>query len=106
MLGLVGTNGIGKSTALKILANKLRPNLGRYEKEPGWEEVLQVCDLALHCEHAAFPWLGAAELLYKNAGGQPQGGDQASGISAAAVVDIIVRRQYCQVCERNGEGDD
>lgn len=27
--GLVGTNGIGKSTALKILANKLKPNLVR-----------------------------------------------------------------------------
>ena len=31
MLGLVGTNGIGKSTALKILAAKLKPNLGRYK---------------------------------------------------------------------------
>lgn len=30
VLGLVGTNGIGKSTALKILAGKLKPNLGRY----------------------------------------------------------------------------
>jgi len=27
----VGTNGIGKSTALKILAGKLKPNLGRYD---------------------------------------------------------------------------
>lgn len=31
MLGLVGTNGIGKSTALKVLAGKLKPNLGRFE---------------------------------------------------------------------------
>jgi ATP-binding cassette, sub-family E, member 1 len=30
VLGLVGTNGIGKSTALKILAGKVKPNLGRY----------------------------------------------------------------------------
>lgn len=30
VLGLVGTNGIGKSTALKILAGKLKPNLGKY----------------------------------------------------------------------------
>ena len=28
VLGLVGTNGIGKSTAIKILAAKLKPNLG------------------------------------------------------------------------------
>lgn len=31
VLGLVGTNGIGKSSALKILAGKLKPNLGRFE---------------------------------------------------------------------------
>jgi ABC-type multidrug transport system ATPase subunit len=31
VLGLVGTNGIGKSTALKVLAGKLKPNLGRFE---------------------------------------------------------------------------
>lgn len=31
VLGLVGTNGIGKSTALNILAGKVKPNLGKYE---------------------------------------------------------------------------
>ncbi|KAL8929924.1 MAG: hypothetical protein Q9208_001068 [Pyrenodesmia sp. 3 TL-2023] len=41
VLGLVGTNGIGKSTALKILSGKLKPNLGRYETPPDWEEILK-----------------------------------------------------------------
>lgn len=41
VLGLVGTNGIGKSTALKILAGKLKPNLGRYSDPPDWTEILQ-----------------------------------------------------------------
>ncbi len=40
VLGLVGTNGIGKSTALKILANKLRPNLGRFDKPPDWQDII------------------------------------------------------------------
>uniref|UniRef100_A0A7S0KXX0 Uncharacterized protein n=1 Tax=Asterionellopsis glacialis TaxID=33640 RepID=A0A7S0KXX0_9STRA len=40
VLGLVGTNGIGKSTALKILAGKLKPNLGRHDAQPDWEEIL------------------------------------------------------------------
>ena len=40
VLGLVGTNGIGKSTALKILGGKQKPNLGRYETPPDWTEVL------------------------------------------------------------------
>ncbi|KAF9530234.1 P-loop containing nucleoside triphosphate hydrolase protein, partial [Crepidotus variabilis] len=41
VLGLVGTNGIGKSTALKVLAGKLKPNLGRYDDPPDWQEILK-----------------------------------------------------------------
>merc|ERR1712130_469772 len=40
VLGLVGTNGIGKSTALKILAGKQKPNLGSYQQPPDWTEIL------------------------------------------------------------------
>ena len=40
VLGLVGTNGIGKSTALKILAGKLKPNLGNFTKPPEWSDIL------------------------------------------------------------------
>lgn len=41
VLGLVGTNGIGKSTALRVLAGKMKPNLGRYNNPPDWEELLK-----------------------------------------------------------------
>lgn len=40
VLGLVGTNGIGKSTALNILAGKLKPNLGQFNDPPDWNEIL------------------------------------------------------------------
>ncbi|KAM1461866.1 hypothetical protein ACFX1Q_046030 [Malus domestica] len=40
VLGLVGTNGIGKSTALKVLGGKLKPNLGRFKNPPDWQEIL------------------------------------------------------------------
>jgi len=40
VLGLVGTNGIGKSTALKILAGKQKPNLGQFLNPPDWTEIL------------------------------------------------------------------
>jgi ATP-binding cassette subfamily E protein 1 len=40
-LGLVGSNGIGKSTALKILSGKLKPNLGRYDNPPDWQDVIK-----------------------------------------------------------------
>ncbi|TVY85363.1 Translation initiation factor RLI1 [Lachnellula suecica] len=41
VLGLVGSNGIGKSTALKILSGKLKPNLGRYDNPPDWQDVIK-----------------------------------------------------------------
>lgn len=40
VLGLVGTNGIGKSTALRVLAGKLKPNLGQFENPPEWQDIL------------------------------------------------------------------
>lgn len=42
--GILGPNGIGKSTAIKILSGELVPNLGNYEKPPSKEEVLQHYD--------------------------------------------------------------
>lgn len=41
ILGLVGANGTGKSTAIKILSGKIRPNLGQYEDEPSWGDVIK-----------------------------------------------------------------
>lgn len=39
--GIVGKNGIGKSTALKIMSNLLKPNLGDLQKEPDFKEVIK-----------------------------------------------------------------
>lgn len=38
--GILGPNGIGKSTAIKILTGQLVPNLGDTEHEGTWEKVL------------------------------------------------------------------
>jgi ATP-binding cassette subfamily E protein 1 len=40
LIGLVGRNGTGKSTALKILGGELQPNFGSTEEKTGWEAVL------------------------------------------------------------------
>ncbi|MHA1214044.1 MAG: ribosome biogenesis/translation initiation ATPase RLI [Candidatus Hodarchaeales archaeon] len=37
--GMVGQNGIGKSTALKILSGDIIPNFGDFEQEASWERV-------------------------------------------------------------------
>mmetsp|Transcript_9637 Transcript_9637/g.10804 ORF Transcript_9637/g.10804 Transcript_9637/m.10804 type:complete len:752 (-) Transcript_9637:306-2561(-) len=47
VLGLLGTNGTGKSTGIKILAGRLKPNLGIYQgstegsgQPPDWSEIV------------------------------------------------------------------
>lgn len=39
--GLVGKNGTGKTTALKILSGEIKPNLGRFNNPPNWDEIIQ-----------------------------------------------------------------
>ncbi|KAJ2236542.1 Fe-S cluster-binding ribosome biosynthesis protein [Coemansia sp. RSA 1722] len=41
VLGLVGANGTGKSTALNILRGKVKPNLGNYASPPDWEDIIK-----------------------------------------------------------------
>jgi ATP-binding cassette subfamily E protein 1 len=41
VMGLLGPNGIGKTTVVNILSGHLVPNLGDYEREPTWDEVLE-----------------------------------------------------------------
>ena len=41
VLGLVGSNGTGKSTALRILSGNMKPNLGNFETPPDWTEILK-----------------------------------------------------------------
>jgi len=38
--GILGPNGIGKTTAVHILADEMTPNLGRFDEEPAWEAVI------------------------------------------------------------------
>ena len=40
--GLVGKNGVGKTTSINILSGSLMPNLGRLDAPPTWDEILGV----------------------------------------------------------------
>ena len=41
VIGLLGRNGMGKSTVINILSGNLKPNLGRYAEPPDWDEILK-----------------------------------------------------------------
>jgi len=41
VVGLLGRNGMGKSTVVNILSGKLKPNLGRYENPPEWDDIFK-----------------------------------------------------------------
>lgn len=40
VLGLLGQNGIGKSTTLKVFSGELKPNLGKFDEPPDWPEII------------------------------------------------------------------
>jgi ATP-binding cassette subfamily E protein 1 len=55
-IGALGPNGIGKTTAFKILSGQLKPNLGDFEDEPSWEEIVDYyagTDLGGHFKNIA-----------------------------------------------------
>jgi ATP-binding cassette, sub-family E, member 1 len=41
VVGLVGRNGMGKSTIVNILSGSTKPNLGKYDQDISWDEILK-----------------------------------------------------------------
>jgi ATP-binding cassette, sub-family E, member 1 len=41
VVGLVGRNGMGKSTIVNILSGNMKPNLGKYDRDISWDEILK-----------------------------------------------------------------
>lgn len=41
VLGLLGQNGIGKTTTLKVLSGEVKPNLGNFNEPPEWNEIIE-----------------------------------------------------------------
>jgi len=39
--GVIGKNGTGKTTSIRILAGEIKPNLGMVDQEPSWNDILR-----------------------------------------------------------------
>ena len=70
VVGLVGRNGMGKSTVVNVLSGNLKPNLGKYDSDVSWDHVLkyfQGTELKSHFEKIASGTMRASikpQLVY------------------------------------------
>ncbi len=65
IVGLLGKNGIGKSTAIKILAGQLLPNFGNLDEKPSWEKAAKFFRASLMKEHLTLISKGLMKVSYK-----------------------------------------
>lgn len=70
VVGVIGRNGMGKSTIVNVLSGTLKPNLGKYDSDVSWEQVLkyfQGTELKSHFEKIASGTMRASikpQLVY------------------------------------------
>jgi len=87
LVGLLGRNGIGKSTVLGILAGTLIPNLGNHEKPPTQEEIVdRFAGSPLH-DHFEGLYSGENRVVYK-----PQYVDRIPAVVKGTVGEVLEAR--------------
>jgi len=94
VVGLLGKNAIGKSTVLNILAGNLTPNLGKWDRPPTRDEIVDsFSGLPLH-DYFEGLYDGSLKVVYK-----PQYVDQIPKVVTGAVRDILESRDERGVLE-------
>ena len=96
--GILGPNGIGKTTAIKILCGIEIPNLGRYENPPSKEEVLaSFAGTELH-DYLENLYAGKIKTAMK-----PQYVDKLPQTSKGVVRDLLSRVQERMTIDQAAE---
>ncbi|TFF84725.1 ribosome biogenesis/translation initiation ATPase RLI [Candidatus Heimdallarchaeota archaeon] len=66
VVGLIGANGIGKTTVLEVIAGNIIPNGGKYDKSDiDWDYVINDIDLSVHRSHFRALKEGRVTIAYK-----------------------------------------
>jgi ATP-binding cassette subfamily E protein 1 len=86
VLGLLGQNGIGKTTALRILSGEIKLNLGRFNDPPDWSEIIQHFRGSILQEY--FERLGSNKLKVVH---KPQYVDKIPQVVSGKVGDLLSR---------------
>ncbi|KYH37168.1 MAG: ATPase [Candidatus Bathyarchaeota archaeon B24] len=84
--GLVGKNGVGKTTSLMILAGIIKPNLGRLDKPPDWDEIIEYYGGSPLQEHFRGLSSGSLRVVYK-----PQYVDKIPRVYKGVVKELLSR---------------
>ena len=98
-VGILGPNGIGKTTAVRILSGQLIPNLGDFENKTNWEKVLDFYSGTELYEHFN-------KLANKNINSvvKPQYVDKLSKIMKGKIREILKKAdssgKFDNVCEK------
>lgn len=82
--GLVGKNGVGKTTSLMILAGIIKPNLGVLDNPPNWDEILEHYGGSPLQEHFKKLISGSLKVAYK-----PQYVDKIPKIHRGVVKELL-----------------
>lgn len=82
--GILGANGIGKSTAIRILSGQLRPNLGNFDTEIPWEEILK-----LYTGTELFDYLQTVAKKNLKIATKPQYIDYIPKVFTGTVIDLL-----------------
>ena len=82
--GILGPNGIGKSTSVKILSGTLVPNLGRTDAEIAWKDVLD-----LYQGTELFDYLQLLSQKNVKVAVKPQYIDQIPKVFSGSVRDLL-----------------
>ncbi|MDG6223047.1 MAG: ribosome biogenesis/translation initiation ATPase RLI [Candidatus Bathyarchaeota archaeon] len=84
VLGLLGQNGIGKTTALHVLSGELKPNLGRFDDPPSWTDLIQHFRGSTVQDYFQKVSEGNLKVVYK-----PQYVDKISRVVSGKVGDLL-----------------
>jgi len=84
--GLLGMNGIGKTTVMRILAGEFLPNLGDYEKPPSRDDVLRFLRGSVSQSLLERVWSGKSKVVLK-----PQYVDRIPKAVKGTVGDLVER---------------
>lgn len=84
VVGILGRNGIGKSTALQIFANQIIPNLSNYNKEPEKNKIIEKYSKSFLGDYFKKLYNNQIKISYK-----PQRVELLPKIYKGKVIDLI-----------------